>query len=117
VSKSATFRELPDGGQEFVLKDPVLRSLEVDGVVTLRFGMTEVSVSGPFTLEVDGVTHRLDPSVAESLAPLLSCIPGAARWVWASPEGCLTVEMMQGQRLIAPGPARQPWWSVGERSD
>jgi hypothetical protein len=124
VSDSVVLRELPDGGHEFVLEDPVLRALEItlesapeiDGAVILRFGRTEVTVSGAFALEVDGVAYRLDPCVPESLAPLLSCIPGAARWVWASPDGRLTVELMQGQRLVAPGPALQPWWSVGDRS-
>jgi hypothetical protein len=117
VSDGVVHRELPDGGHEFVLEDPVLRALEVHRAVILRFGRTEVTVSGPFALEVDGVAHRLDPSVPESLAPLLCCIPGAARWVWASADGHLTVELMQGQRLVAPGPGRQPWWSVGDRSD
>ena len=116
MANSAMFRELPDGGHEFVLEDPVLRALEVDEEVTLRFGRTEVTVSGPFALEVDGIAHRLDPCLPESLAPLLFCLPGAARWVWASPDGWLTVELMQGQRLVAPGPSRQPWWSVEDRS-
>jgi hypothetical protein len=117
VSDGVVLRELPDGGHEFVLEDPVLRALEVDAAVTLRFGRTEVTVSGPFALEVDGVAHRLDPCVPESLAPLLTCIPGAARWVWAAPDGRLTVELMQGQRLVAAEPTCQPWWSVGDRSD
>jgi hypothetical protein len=116
VSDGVVHRELPDGGREFVLQDPVLRALEVNGDVTLRFGTTDVTISGSFTLEVDGVSYRLDPGEPETLAPLLSCIPGTARWIWASPRGLLTVELMQGQRLVAPGPMRQPWWSVGDRS-
>ena len=117
MSDGVVLRELPDGGHEFVLEDPVLAALEVDESVTLRFGRSDVTVSGPFALEVDGVLHRLDPSDLGSLAPLLSCIPGAARWVWASPDGRLTLEFMQGQRLVVPGPTRQSYWSVGTRSD
>jgi len=113
VSDGVQVRELPDGGREFVLEDPVLRALVVDGGVTLRFGRTDVVVAGPCTLDVDGTGHRLDPAVPESLSPLLSCDPGSARWLWASPEGRLTVVLMQGQRLVVPGPPLPGAWSVG----
>ncbi len=106
-------RELPDGSREFVLEDPVLRALIVDGGLRLRFGRTDVVVTGPCSLEVDGVGHRLDPGAAETLAPLLSCYPGTARWIWASPDGRLTMVLMQGQRLVVPGPLAPSSWSVG----
>ena len=106
-------RELPDGGLEFVLEDPVLSCVVVDDRVTLRFGATEVVVADPFDLEVDGVAHRLDPRRPETLAPLLTVYPGAARWVHATPEGVLTLEFMQGQRLVVPGPAVRSAWTVG----
>ena len=38
VSDGVLVRELPDGGREFVLEDPVLTGLVVDDRVTLRFG-------------------------------------------------------------------------------
>ena len=105
-------RELPGGGREFVLADPVLTALVVGGSVTLRFGRTEVAVSGPCTLWVDGVPHLLDPRYADTLAPLLSCLPGSARWVWSGPDGRLTVVLMQGQRLEVPGSGGSSFWTV-----
>jgi hypothetical protein len=116
VSDGVVLRELPDGGHEFVLDDPVLRALEVHGGVTLRFGRTDVVVTGPCALEVDGVGHRLDPWAPDTLAPLLSCLPGTARWLWASPDGRLTLVLMQGQRLVVPGPPAPPAWRVGTRT-
>ena len=113
MSDSVLVRELPDGGHEFVLEDPVLQSLVIDGGVTLRFGRTDVVVRVPCALEVDGIGHRLDPRAPESLAPILSCHPGTARWVWSSVDGRLTVVWMQGQCLVVPEPP-EPWaWSVG----
>ncbi len=112
VSNSVLIRELPDGGHEFVLEDPVLDSIVVDGAVTLRFGRTDVTVSGTCSIEVDGVEHRLDPHISDSLAPLLSTYPGSARWLWASPAGGLTLVMMQGQRLVVPEPVVRSAWSV-----
>lgn len=116
VSDDVLVRELPDGGHEFVLEDPVLRALVVDGGITLRFGRTDVVVTGPCTLEVDGVRHQLDPGAPTTLAPLLSCYPGTARWVWSSPGGLLTIVLMQGQYLIVPDLAVSRAWSVGGRS-
>jgi len=116
VSDSVLLRELPDGGHEFVLEDPVLQSLVIDGGVTLRFGRTDVVVRVPCALDVDGIGHRLDPRAPESLAPILSCHPGAARWVWSSVDGRLTVEWMQGQRLIVPELPGPCAWSVGRWS-
>ena len=116
MSDGVLVRELPDGGSEFVLENPVLSTLVVDGGLTLRFGRTEVAVAGPCSLELDGVSHRLDPRVPHTLAPLLSCIPGTARWLWSSTDGSLTVVLMQGQRLVVPGrPVPSPW-TVGGRS-
>ena len=106
-------RELPDGGLEFVLEDPVLTCLLIDDRVTLRFGRTDVMVADPFELEVDGVGHQLDPHPQASLGPLLATYPGTARWLWASPDGELTLVFMQGQRLVVPGPAVRSAWSVG----
>ena len=104
---------MPDGGLEFVLDDPVLSCLVIDDRVTLRFGKTDVVVAEPFELEVDGVGHCLDPRRHDTLAPLLATYPGTARWLWASPDGQLTLVFMQGQRLVAPGPTVRSAWSVG----
>jgi len=94
-----------------VLEDPVLTCLIVDDRVTLRFGRTDIVVAVPFELEVDGVGHRLDPHRHDTLGPLLATYPGTARWLWASPDGELTLVFMQGQRLVVPGPAvRSAWW-------
>jgi hypothetical protein len=114
VPAGVLIRELPDGGHEFVLEDPVLARIVVDQRVTLRFGSTDVSVSGPFAFEVDGLGHWLDPRYADSLAPLLSSFPGSARWLWTSPTGELTLVLMQGQRLVVPEPLARSAWSVGD---
>jgi hypothetical protein len=112
VTDGVLIRELPDGDRELVFEDPVLAALVVSDGVTLRFGRTDLTVTGPFVLEVDGAVHGLDPSAPESLAPLLACVPGAARWVWASPDGRLTVTLMQGQRLVVPGGPDPGRWRV-----
>ncbi|MGA2837934.1 MAG: DUF6188 family protein [Acidimicrobiales bacterium] len=106
-------RELPDGGHEFVLDDPVLDGIIVGRNVTLRFGRTDVTLTAPFRLQVDGVDHRLDPRCPDSLAPLLACFPGTSRWLWASPSGALHLVLMQGQRLDAPGQDIFSAWTVG----
>jgi hypothetical protein len=113
VSDGALVRELPDGGQEFVLEDPALSRLALDGRVHLRFGSTDVTVSAPFELDVDGVHHRLDPLRADTLTPLLATYPGTARWLWSPADGSLHLEFMQGQRLVVPGHPAAPAWSVG----
>jgi hypothetical protein len=107
-------RELPDGSLEFVLEDPVLSCLVIDDRVTLRFGSTDVVIADPFALEVDGVGHLLDPRHPDTLGPLLATYPGAARWIWASTDGRLTLVFMQGQQLVVPGPAVRNAWSVGD---
>jgi len=113
VSDGVLVRELPDGGREFVLEDPVLTRLTLDGRVGLRFGATDVIVSGPFDLEVDGVHHRLDPLRVHSLAPLLATYPGTVRWLWSSPDGSLHLQFMQGQHLVVPDHPAAPVWTVG----
>ena len=106
-------RVLPDGGHEFVLQDPELACIVLDGRVTLCFGRTSVTVAGPFDLELDGIHHWLDPRCTESLSPLLWSYPGSARWLWASPFDELTLVLMQGQRLVVPGLPVPSAWSVG----
>ena len=106
-------RDLPDGGVEFVLDDPVLGGVVVADRVVLRFGTTDVVVADRFDLEVDGVGHRLDPARPETLAPLLAVYPATARWLYATPDGGLVLVLLQGQRLVVPGPAVRRSWVVG----
>jgi hypothetical protein len=106
-------RELPDGGIEFLLDDPVLTGIVIQDRVTLRFGATDVVLADPFDLEVDGVGYHLDPKRPDTLGPLLAVYPGTARWLHASPGGELVLVLMQGQRLVVPGPAVRLAWVVG----
>ena len=116
MSEGVLVRPLPDRASEFVLEDPVLASIVIDGRVTLRFGRIDVMLAGPFSLRVDGIDHWLDPGATGTLAPLLSSFPGSARWLWASPLGELTLVMMQGQRLAVPGAPVPSAWTVGATS-
>lgn len=95
-----------------MLEDPVLDRLVIDERVTLRFGRTAVVIADPFTLHVDGTDHELDPRRPDTLDPLLATYPGAARWLWAAPDGRLNLVLMQGQRLVVPGPATRRSWTV-----
>jgi len=113
VSDGVLLRVLPGGGHEFVLQDPELARIVLDGRLTLCFGRTSVTVAGPFTFELDGIEHWLDPRFTESLSPLLWSFPGSARWLWASPADELTLVLMQGQRLVVPGLPVPSGWSVG----
>ena len=113
MSDGVLLRVLPDGGREFVLQDPELACIVLDGRVTLCFGRTSVTMAGPFSFELDGIDHWLDPCVTESLSPLLWSYPGSARWLWASPAEVLTLVLMQGQRLVVPGLPVPSAWSVG----
>jgi len=106
-------RELPDAGVEFVLGEPELAGVVVADHVILRFGATDVVVADRFDLEVDGVGHHLDPARPETLGPLLAVYPATARWLYASPDGELVLVLVQGQRLVVPGPAVRRSWSVG----
>ena len=91
----------------------VLAGVIVTDHITLRFGATDVVLADPFRLEVDGVGHRLDPARTETLGPLLAVYPGVARWLYASPDGGLVLALVQGQRLVVPGPAVRRSWVVG----
>ena len=110
-------RELPDGGVEFVLENPVLTGVVVADRVVLRFGATDVVVADPFELEVDEVGHRLDPARPETLGPLLAVYPATARWLYASPDGGLVLVLRGGPRLVVPGPAVRRSWFVGPADD
>ncbi len=103
-------RELPDGGREFLLVDPVLAWVRIDDRVHLRFGPAEIVLGGPFDVVVDGVGHHLDPRRAEELGPVLALFPGTARWLWAGPDGRLTLEFEHGGRLgVRPGGPPGAW--------
>jgi hypothetical protein len=107
-------RELPDGGREFVLDEPALTFIRIDHESRLQFGRTEVVIGSPFSLEVDGTVHHLDPRRRSELGPLLSLYPGAVRWLWTSSQGELTVEFRTGATVVVtPDPVGKAW-SVGD---
>jgi hypothetical protein len=106
-------RELPDGGREFVLDEPVLTFIRIDHQSRLQFGETEVVIDSPFELEVDGVTHHLDPRRWDALGPLAALFPGSLRWLWTSAQGALTGVFQSGARVrVTPDPVTRAW-SVG----
>jgi len=113
VPDGCDIRELPDGGQEFVLDDPVLAHIQVDVACWLTFGVIDVVIASSFTVEIDGIGYRLDPRRTEELGPLLALYPGTARWLWSSPEGVLTLVFENGSRLIVIPEVTDPAWSVG----
>ena len=103
-------RELPDGGKEFVLDDPVLAWIQIDIRVHLRFGAAEVVLGGPFDVNLDGIVYRLDPQRVEGLGPVLALFPGTARWLWSAPDGWLTLVFEHGARLrVGPGGPPGAW--------
>jgi len=110
VTEVYLIRELPDGGKEFVLDDPVLAWIQIDARIHLRFGAVEVVLGGPFDVDLDGIVHRLDPQRVEGLGPLLALFPGTARWLWAAPDGYLQLVFEHGARLrVAPGGPAGAW--------
>jgi hypothetical protein len=113
VADGCQIRELPDGGQEFVLDDPSLSFIRIDGQSRLQFGETEVIISTRFAVVRDGKVHQLDPGRTGGLGPLVSLFPGTARWMWTSAEGSLTVVFANGDFVsVDPAPAARAW-SVG----
>jgi Family of unknown function (DUF6188) len=106
-------RELPDGGQEFVLDEPGLSFIRVDEHSRLQFGRTEVVIASPFVLELEGTVHFLDPRRHDALGPFVALYPGTVRWLWASADGEMTVEFENGNTVRVP-PVLADWaWSVG----
>ena len=106
-------RELPDGGKEFVLDDPALSFIRIDEQSRLQFGTTEVVIGIPFTVEVDGSVHHLDPHRTEALGPLVALFPGTMRWLWTSAEGELTAVFESGAKVKVTPDAMSKAWSVG----
>lgn len=107
-------RELPDGGQEFVLDEPALTFIRIDYQSRFQFGSTEVVIDSPFQLEIDGVTHHLDPQRWEALGPLLALFPGTMRWLWTSAQGALTAVFQSGARVTVTPDAVTRAWTVGD---
>ena len=116
MSHGFLIRELPDGGNEFVLDQPALSYLRIDHRSKLRFGDTEVAIGTPFTLEASGVTHVLDPRRWDALGPFVSLYPGTIRWLWTSAGGELSAVFTSGATVtVSPHPAARAW-SVGSIS-
>jgi Family of unknown function (DUF6188) len=113
VAEGCQIRELPDGGQEFVLDEPSLSFIRIDRQSRLQFGDTEVVISSRFAVVRDGNVHRLDPQQSVGLGPLVSLFPATVRWMWTSPEGSLSVVFQNGAVVsVDPDPSVRAW-SVG----
>lgn len=106
-------RELPDGGKEFVLDDPALSFIRIDDQSRLQFGDTEVVIGIPFTLELDGNVHHLDPRRTDALGPLVALYPSTMRWLWTSVDGELTAVFEGGAKVKVTPDAMSKAWSVG----
>jgi hypothetical protein len=113
VVDGCEIRELPDGGREFVLDEPVLSFIRIDHQSRLQFGRTEVAIGSPFVVETRGVVHHLDPHRWDALGPLVALFPGVIRWLWTSADGVLTAVFRSGARMtVTPDPVTKAW-SVG----
>lgn len=116
VGDGFRIRELPDGGSEFLLDQPALSYLRIDHRSKLQFGEAEVAIGAPFTVEANGVVHRLDPQRWDALGPLVALFPGTVRWLWTSPGGELSAVFRNGTTVtVAPDPVSKAW-SVGNVS-
>jgi hypothetical protein len=116
VGDGFRIRKLPDGSSEFVLDEPTLTFLRIDHRSKLQFGEAEVAIGTPFSIEADGVIHRLDPQRWDALGPLVAMFPGTLRWLWTSPDGELTAVFRDGSTLtVSPDPVSRAW-SVGNVS-
>lgn len=103
-------RELPDGGSEFVLDQPVLSYIRVDDQSKFQFGETQLAIGAPFALVVEGVTHQLNPRRWSALGPVLALYPSTVRWVWNSAHGDLTAVFESGANLtVSPDPTLRAW--------
>src|SRR5580692_7399057 len=99
VPDGLQIRELPDGGKEFVLDDPALSFIRIDDQSRLQFGDTEMVIGIPFTLELDGNVHHLDPQRTDALGPLVALYPSTMRWLWTSVDGELTAVFEGGAKV------------------
>jgi hypothetical protein len=113
VVDGCRIRELPDGGREFVLDDPVLAFIQIDDQSRLRFGRTEIVIGSPFVLEMGGAVHHLSPQRWGALGPLLALYPSSVRWLWTSADGELTVVFHHGAVLTVTPDGSNTAWSVG----
>ncbi len=106
-------RELPDGGTEFVLDQPELSFVRIDHQSRLQFGATELVIGVPFTLEINGVAHHLNPHRWDALGPFVALYPSTMRWLWTSADGELTAGFESGARMRVTPDAMSKAWSVG----
>jgi hypothetical protein len=113
VADGLTIRELPDGGKEFVLDDRSLTFIRIDEQSRLQFGSTEVVIGIPFTLEIRGSVHHLNPRQWDALGPLVGLYPATMRWLWTSAEGELTAIFENGAKVKVTPDAMSKAWSVG----
>jgi len=64
VPDGCDIRELPDGGQEFVLDDPVLAHIQVDVACWLTFGVIDVVIAQNDAMAI-GVRKAFQEMIAE----------------------------------------------------
>jgi len=114
VADGLRIRELPDGGKEFVLDHPDLDAVRIDDRAGLQFGATDVVIGVPFTLELDGGIHALDPRRPDGLGPLAGLYPGSVRWLWATGDAQLVAVFDGGATVVVEPDASRPAWSVGD---
>jgi hypothetical protein len=114
VADGLLIRELPDGGKEFLLEEPTLSYIRIDEQSRLQFGATEVVIGIPFTLEVDGNLHHLNPNHADALGPFVALYPSRMRWLWTSAEGELTAVFEGGATVRVTPDSMAKAWSVGD---
>ena len=113
MADGLVIRELPDGGKEFVLDEPTLSYVRIDEQSRLQFGATEVVIGIPFTLEVDGNLHHLNPLRSDALGPFVGLFPSTMRWLWTSAEGELTGVFEGGATMRVIPESMTKAWSVG----
>lgn len=106
-------RELPDGGREFVLDDPELRAVSVDGAAHLCFGALDVALSAPGVILRNGYLEHFCPGDTHTLTGLLDLYPATVQWAWSTVTGRLVIVFVDETRLSVPRAPTTRAWSVG----
>lgn len=103
-------RAQPDGGREFLLADPALSYIRIDGQSRLHFGKAELAIECPFTLQVGDTVHQLDPQDRASIGPLLTLYPDTITQLLMSSGGTLRATFASGALLtVEPHPRFEAW--------
>lgn len=97
-----------------MLDEPSLSFIRIDEQSRLQFGATEVVIGIPFTLEVDGNIHHLNPTRTDALGPFVALYPARMRWLWTSADGELTAVFEGGATVRVTPDSMARAWSVGD---